>query len=669
VPFLRPLPMLKIGAVALKDDREHLLTVLHDLGVIQIETVSPETLGFLEPERGSDRQRSVGDALIRMRTLEGALPKVPVAGPRSFPDLDHILQEARAVPIDAEVAELKRGEDRLLSEQKARDEEIGLLERFSFYTDRLEWLSSRRVLAFFGEADPKDFERFRASLSGDQGDLVSAVGGDPVRFIVAVRKENADAVARLSQETKTRLNAVPELSGTIAEELPRLRERSQAIGKEVAGIRARLATLSAHWYPTIAALEEALAIEGHKFEQWNRFGSGGQVFALEGWIPKRERTKLEATLDLAFGGRVALYDLSTNEEAPTYMENPRGVRFYEFFIRFYSIPTASEWDPTWIFAIAFPIFFGLMLGDVGYGLVILGFSLWMIAGFPGRQHLPGSIKNFVKLIMPPSAMRQLAWTLLPAAFIAIALGTVFDAVFGFKFLPAPFPLLDPTSVTGLPKLLLISGYIGLAMVTVGFLLGAIKEYRHHHLRGALGKTGGILFAWGISTVGLALLRTQSIWPPTVNPAILVAYVILFAGMGLLLFEGFQGIMGFIEIVSHILSYTRLVGILLASVILAFVIDQISVGMIGSGSLLLLVLGLVVLIGGQMFNLILGVFEPGIQGARLIFVEQFSKFYSGNGRPFRPLGLPRTHTAPTPAARPAAPAPAPAPAAAAAAPST
>jgi len=85
-----------------------------------------------------------------------------------------------------------------------------------------------------------------------------------------------------------------------------------------------------------------------------------------------------------------------------------------------------------------------------------------------------------------------------------------------------------------------------------------------------------------------------------------------------------------------------VGILLASVILASVINFISFHLIHHGSFLIVV-GLLVLIIGQSFNVILGVFEPGIQGARLIFVEYFSKFYTGNGRPFRPFGGKRTHT--------------------------
>ncbi|HEV2231488.1 MAG TPA: hypothetical protein VGS18_04820, partial [Thermoplasmata archaeon] len=180
--FLRPLPMEKVGVVGLKEDRERLLSVLHDLGVIQIEPISAESLGFLAPERGSDRQRSVGDALIRMRALAQALPPVPVVAPRSFPDLDHLLAEAQRIPIDAEVGELKRTEDRLASEQKARLEEAALLERFAFYPDRLEWLSSRRLLAFLGEADPKDFARFRGALDDSRGDLVSVADGDPVRF-------------------------------------------------------------------------------------------------------------------------------------------------------------------------------------------------------------------------------------------------------------------------------------------------------------------------------------------------------------------------------------------------------------------------------------------------------------------------------------------------------
>jgi V/A-type H+/Na+-transporting ATPase subunit I len=332
------------------------------------------------------------------------------------------------------------------------------------------------------------------------------------------------------------------------------------------------------------------------------------------------------------------------------MSNPRGVRRFEFFIRFYSLPQASEWDPTLVFSIVFPIFFGFMLGDWGYGLVILGISLWMLAGFPGARHLPRAGRNFVKMIMGPKAMQQLAWALLPGCAIAIGLGLFWDEFFGFQVLHSLFGYVAPIHpASDVGVLLLFAGYVGLAMVVLGFLFGALKEYFHHRPRGVLAKSGGILFAFGIAFFGLALIHRAT--APAAHPIVYLWYACIGAGLAFLIGgEGIQtGMLGLIEVVSHILSYTRLVGILLASVILALVINSISIGMLRSHGALapvLIVFGLIVLLGGQAFNVVLGVFEPGIQGARLIFVEYFSKFYSGNGRPFRPFGAARTHTVPS-----------------------
>jgi V/A-type H+-transporting ATPase subunit I len=118
---------------------------------------------------------------------------------------------------------------------------------------------------------------------------------------------------------------------------------------------------------------------------------------------------------------------------------------------------------------------------------------------------------------------------------------------------------------------------------------------------------------------------------------------MIGGIGLMLVgEGPRAIMELPSIVSHILSYTRLIGILLASVILADVIDFIFFKTLHHG-IPFIVLGTMILFIGHIFNIIIGVFEPGIQGARLIYVEFFSKFYHGNGRPFKPFGTARKFT--------------------------
>ena len=657
--FLRPVPMVKVGLIGLKADREAIVSLLHDLGVLQVEPLRKEALELQPAEHGTDLQRKVSDGLLRFRTLKGALPPAPAVAPMSFPTLDAILAAAAAVPIDPEVTDLKKEEDRLLSERRDVDDTVQLLERHRDFTGRLGDLRSPRLLSFFGEATHDAYRKLRGEVQalGEAAFVEGPRTKETVRFLLAVPREQADAVGRLAQQAGVHLAALPALDGPIAEELPVLLRRRTAIDERLAAIRGRLGAIAAAWGPRVDALEEAFAIENRKFEAGARMGAGRDSFSLEGWVPRRRFAALEAAVRARTLDRAHLYPIPTDEEPPTLMDNPPGVRWFEFFIKFYSLPKASEFDPTWIFALAFPLFFGLMLGDAGYGAVILGICLWMIAGFPGGQHLPKSLRGFVTMIMGPKGMQLLARTLIPGCLLAIGLGVAFNAYFGVA-LPFYTGLFNPLRQAS--KLLLAAGYIGLGMVTVGFALGALKAYFHHHRRELAGRIGGIFFAWGIAGLGLLVIYKAFVLSNVLADLSLVS---LLGGLLLILIgEGTQGLMALTEIVSHILSYLRLVGILLASAILALVINTVSRGMIlGSGLPLLthvvyIVIALVILVVGQGFNLVLGVFEPGIQGARLIFVEHFSKFYEGNGRPFQPFASQRLRTvAPPP---PAAPPPTP-----------
>lgn len=85
---LRPVKMQKIGIVGLKEDREAILTRVHDLGVVQVETVSADTLKYVDAERGNELQRIVGDEALRFRGLKSALPVSPVGSLQTFQDLD-----------------------------------------------------------------------------------------------------------------------------------------------------------------------------------------------------------------------------------------------------------------------------------------------------------------------------------------------------------------------------------------------------------------------------------------------------------------------------------------------------------------------------------------------------------------------------------------------------
>jgi V/A-type H+/Na+-transporting ATPase subunit I len=649
--ILRPERMSKVGILGLKDDRGRILTVLHDLRLAQVEPLSPGALAELAPERGNEMQRAIGDEALRFRGLKTALPAVPVGAPRQFDSLADILAATRTVPIDAEVGDLTRENDRLLSERQATDETISLLEKIGFYTDRLDLLRAQSFVSFYGEGDPEANAALRSALppSADAQFLNDPTGSG--RFLISLRRSSADLLARTAQTSGVHLAAVPPLSGTGAQELEQLRLRREEILRRRVAIAERLGALARDWYPTVAAIDEALQVENRKVEVLSKLGAGTSTFALEAWVPSRDVARLEKVVQSASAGRAYLYSVPTTEEPPTLMSNPTGVRRFEFFIKFYSLPLADEWDPTFVFAIVFPIFFGFMLGDWGYGVTILLICLWMIAGFPGARHLPKFGRDFVKRIMGPQGMQQLAYALLPGCALAIGLGLYTDEFFGYHLLGRLFgyrSALDPTHSVGL--LLLFAGFVGLAMVTLGFLFGLLKEYFHHHPRGVVGKAGGILFAWGVAFFGLSVIQPKTLaaivpHASTSNPGFDLVLGLLVGGLVLMIGgEGIQtGMMSLIEVVSHILSYTRLVGILLASVVLALVINTIAGGLFGGGTIVGFVIALVIVLIGQSFNVILGVFEPGIQGARLIFVEYFSKFYTGNGKPFRPFGAARRHT--------------------------
>ncbi|MCI4370134.1 MAG: hypothetical protein L3J81_02245, partial [Thermoplasmata archaeon] len=613
-------------------------------------------------------QREVADRLVRFRGLLAALPKTGGAPPApiAFQDLEQILRATDTVTIDDEVGRLKREDDQLTTERKGLEQTVKLLQEYAHFGGRYDDLRARNGVALFGEGDKDDVADWKAQVPAVRDlpfDLQPA-GKDRVRFLFAVPVADAESVTRLAAVHRVQLSGVPTgVSGSASEELPRLLAREAEIDRRQTEIAARLAAISAAWYPRLAATAEALEIENRKFDVYSRLGSSDRGFVLQGWVPTRDVAALRTTLVAAVHDRVEIYPVPTHEEPPTYIENPHGVRRFEFLVRFYSLPQATEFDPTWVFAFVFPIFYGLMLADWGYGLVILGICLWMIAGFPGRQHLPKGLKKFLTSIVGPNGMRSLAFALVPGCVIAIGLGLAFNSFFGAQVIPGYTSPVDPLHHVG--TYLKVAGFIGIAMVVFGFALGALKEYFHHRIRHALAKVGGIVATLGLAAFGLSLLG-KTLGGPT-SPSFFGPVSLIVAGALLVAYgEGAQnGLMGVMEMLSHVLSYTRLIGILLASIILATVINTVTLGpnghsglivggagMIASGSasvalkaVLFLILGLVILVVGQVFNLILGVFEPGIQGARLIFVEYFSKFYDGNGKEFHPLKTKRIYTAP------------------------
>jgi len=679
----KPVQMAKIAIMGLRKNQQTSVSILHDMEILQLEPLSKDVLDIVKNERDNELTRQVSDELLRVKALMTVLPSIPVTVRKRFDSIDDLLQTASSIDVDEQVASLEKEKEALLTEIKDTENNLKLVEEFSFFPEDLKILQLSSATSYFGRIPSDKFEEFKKVIDAHHEDIMLYTQAEKELthlILVVFPTISSDEFANIIQTHNVKIEAVPNINGKPNEIITNQKSNLQTQNQRLKQINDELNKISEKYFANLVEVEEQLQIENKKLEVISNLGVTKDAFAMEGWIPKSKLGQVKSTLEKFTDGTI-IYELETKKEekAPTLMSNPPRFRLFEAFIRFYSLPQSKEFDPTMVFALIFPIFYGLMIGDTGYCIVILLVCLWVIRRVEkGKRNLnimPRQLRSFAMLILKKRQMVKLSKAMIPGCVVGIVLGVIFDLHFGFHLNGYVFDVLASAGVTGLPEpgeilnrpsqafldpihnagtLLLYAGYIGIGFVSFGLILGVIDCMREGEKKEALVKVGWLMVGWGIVLLGLALIGGDAINPTwdrlvEVNPIAYMYYGLIFGGIALMVAcdksKGPMKVMALMEvatIISHILSYTRLIGILLASVILAHTIDYVFLKSISIG-LPLVVLGTMILFIGHLFNIIIGVFEPGIQGARLLYVEYFSKFYRGNGRAFKPFGSLRRFT--------------------------
>lgn len=463
------------------------------------------------------------------------------------------------------------------------------------------------------------------NLTGGRAEIVAEDVDAVTRamLIVIPREFSTEIETLLGREDISRLR----LPGGFENQSPDaavagLSQRLAVIPQELSAIKSELATLAAEWRPRLAQWLACLRDRLEEFAVFAHFGETDQTFVLCGWTPEREVSRVRAALAADSGEAVIvqLLPLTREDEArvPVALVNPGPARPFQSLVNVFALPRYQGIDPTMLMAFFMPIFFGMMLGDVGYGTLLLlacVVMLWRVSA----ARRSGTLRDLVHVL---------------------ALGAIWSIVFGFLYgelfgtlgekIGMQAIWIDRTSADQVANLLLFSIAVGVVHITLGLVLGVWESIRERS-KSLLLERGGML----IGLIGLFLIASVAVkWLPAgfMTPGVavmIVGIVLLGASLGWL--GVLMGPIEFIGLIGNILSYLRIAAIGLASVYLARVANELA------GSLGSIVVGIIIALLIHALNLTMGTFSPTIHSLRLHYVEFFRKFYEGGGRPFEPFG--------------------------------
>jgi V/A-type H+-transporting ATPase subunit I len=474
--------------------------------------------------------------------------------------------------------------------------------------------------------------------------------GKTRRFIVAVfQNERRSDVDKVLQEANFQAVSIPVETGMPRARIDACNEQVAQATAEIGAINKRLDEIRDRHREFLAACEEILKADIDRAEAPLRFATVGQTFVAEGWVPADRVASVKEALTGATGGKVFVTELEIGEHDPVPVEynNPPFARPSQLLMDTYSRPKYTELDPTIMVSIVFPIFFGLILGDVGYGALLLALCLGLQKIVKGEEG------------------RQLLAVLRNASISSIFFGVLYSEFLGF---PCPWPYILPSrhlNIGGegghgpnIPGLMMMAIWIGIVHITLGRILSIVNHARQdhgsHRVKAVLANVGWILMIWGIllliwSMMPMPYMPDLTGLPPVVmglNVPSLTGITALVVGIICIARESALEIVELPTIFSHSLSYSRLVAVGLSSVAIAMVVNYIAIGMLIEPQLenitligvIFIVMGVLVFLIGHVMNTVLGIIGGSLHSVRLHYVEFFTKFYKGGGKKYSPFGL-------------------------------
>ncbi len=627
-------PMTKVRILGHKGCLDQTLAVLRGLGVVQIERAAGEEppLPAMTLDAGRLRQREQDRALLtRLQTLLTALPAPSDAyAPSPAPDLDALAAELDAV--EPHVRRLVQQRDALEAERLSLPRYRVVLESLLPLAAELPDLVGYETVALLIERRARHVIDLLDELLTELTQRRHVVIAAPLdrdtygALVVFPRAVSTEVQALLGRQEVTRVQLPPALAGKpFRQAIAECERRMAEIPGELAELSRQLAALAdahrARWRRAVDLLSARI----EQTEIIERLGETQFAFVLVGWTPARAVPELRRALAEQVGPSVVVEELPLTaherQRAPVLLENAPPVRPFERLVRLLALPQSGALDPSALMALVMPLFMGMMIGDVAYGLLLAA-----LTGAIAWRARPGSATRDLALVLCGGGL----WAVLFGFLYGEFLGTLGPAI-GMR----PLWRAREDAAT-LVSLFVLALAIGATHVILGLLLGIGQAWRKRmfarreawqEIEERLGRLIGLIALFVLVAVA-ARQRPQALLTPAAA-ALLVGLVILARASWPL--GALMAPVEMLGVVGNVLSYLRLAAIGLASVYLALVGNELA-GLVGN-----LWLGVLIASLFHALNLALAAFSPTIHALRLHYVEFFTKFYEEGGAPFRPFG--------------------------------
>lgn len=677
--MFRPQEMTRTLIIGAKQDLENTIELLHSLEVVHIIDFkagdADEQLHLGVP---TTKASGVSQSLLKIRSSAQmlSLEREKQSLSQKLPEKQ--IQRDIALKIqDMELSVISLTETKTRIEEHFRkiDERIRQLQPFAAIDIPLQdYQGYDHLTVFTGYV--RDLKKLTGSLPNitDEYELFTSDTDDQMIALFIIKKYTEDAGKLLNDCGFTEVK-LPEGTGLPKQFIEKWTEQKKELSEKLLQTTKDILDYRKRYAEFILAGEEYLTIQVQKAEAPVLFGTTEHSFLIDCWIPKHEIKFVLETLEKDMGGSLYIQEIEQrpDDEPPTLLKNPRPVRRFEFLLELYSIPNYRDIDPSFILSLIFPLFFGLMIGDIGYGILLILFGVL-----------------FMKAFKDSEGFSNIGWYIIIAGVFSSIFGLfLFGDMFGLPFMLShgaegeaayswstllgvhiPIPsVIHKMESLGMTQLLVISIIAGYLHLTLGLLIGLFVE-RKHNRKHAITKIGLLfvltalallIFVMADWTIGqwIKPLKTSALEPvlwgsliPLVKSGfsfggLLVPYLSLVLGiLGItiiIIVAGGFGLVEVLEITSHLMSYTRLAAICVAKAAMAFAFNMIGLGLILSGNIIIGILGVILLIFMQLMVFALGALSSGIQSVRLHYVEFFMKFYKGEGLRFNPFGYKRKYT--------------------------